>query len=360
MEKIGILTFHRAHNYGAILQAYGLQEYLKHQGYDVSVVDYCPSYLLRIYAKYSIRHWFSKYPLQAIKRLLTGPFLYRNRAIRWTKFNRFIETKLNLYPLAFNDRLETFDTLILGSDQIWNQGITGGRFDDMYFGGQAVCRIVSYAASNRTSELSVQEKEYYTEKLRRISAIGVREELLRTLLQPLTDKPITTTIDPTLLAGRSIFKQIAISPKQKQPYVLLYEIESHSESYNIAQSIADQLHANIIELVSEPSILRMWQRDQTASPEEFVGYFEHAACVITTSFHGVAFSVMFNRPFYAIRQQNSADLRIDSLLSKIGLSCRFVNKQECLTFTEINYSLANQSLSFEVARSESFLRQALM
>jgi len=77
--RIGILTFHCAHNYGAMLQCYALQEYLVAQGHEVSVVDYRPDYLTHGYVRHALHHWISRNPLRAVKRLLTEPFLYRTR-----------------------------------------------------------------------------------------------------------------------------------------------------------------------------------------------------------------------------------------------------------------------------------------
>lgn len=72
--KIGILTFHCAHNYGAMLQCYALQEYLKGRGDEVYVIDYRPDYLVFPYRRHQLVHWFSKSPLRMLKRLLSEPF----------------------------------------------------------------------------------------------------------------------------------------------------------------------------------------------------------------------------------------------------------------------------------------------
>lgn len=357
--KIGILTFHRAHNYGAVLQAYGLQEYIKQQGHDVSIIDYSPDYLTNSYRKFSIYNWLSKNPVRAAVKFLSELVLFSVRIIRWNKFDRFINGKLSLHPYRSDKKFSEFDAVVLGSDQIWNPQITGGEFDEVYFGGDAVGRIIAYAASNQSSTLSPEEKDFYMDRLGRMDAIGVRENVLQRLLQPLTATPVEFVIDPTLLAGPEVYQRIAVSPQENRQYVLIYEIVPHDFTRRIARRLADQMNAEVVELVARPSVLRMKQTKQTASPEEFVGYFKHAACVVTTSFHGTAFSVMFRKPFYAIRQDKPVDIRLESLLSSIGLSDRFVSSADNPDFKEIDYAQPGRLLDGQVESSRSFLNKSL-
>lgn len=358
--KIGILTFHRAHNYGAVLQTYGLQEYIKQLGHDVYIIDYFPHYIKKAYPKFSINNWLSKSPIRTIRKILKEPFLCRDRIIRWNSFNRFISERLNLYPYKGHDNFSDFDAIILGSDQIWNQKITGGNFDKVYFGENAACKVISYAASNQTVSLSIAEKEFYQKQLNHMTAISVRENTLQQLLQPLTNKPIHLVLDPTLLSGINVFQKIAISPKiHDKKYVLVYEITPHDYTQSIARNIAAQIDADIIELVSTPLACNLGQKRQTASPEEFIGYFKNAECIITTSFHGTAFSIMFNKPFYAVRQNKNVDIRISSLLSTIGLENRFIDNNITPSFSNIDYKESNKLLQQQVKQSQLYLKNAL-
>ena len=161
--RIGILTFHCAHNYGAMLQCYALQEYLVAQGHEVSVVDYRPDYLTHGYVRHALHHWISRNPLRAVKRLLTEPFLYRTRGKRWDGFDRFMRTKLHLTPYHPASDNVTFDLIIVGSDQIWSTRLTGEKFDPVFFGKGLACRSVSYAASMSPCCLSADERKALAE-----------------------------------------------------------------------------------------------------------------------------------------------------------------------------------------------------
>ena len=355
--KIGILTFHCAHNYGAVLQAYGLQEYLKNIGHEVYIIDFRPSYITNGYQKFSKFYWLDKKPNILLKKIRTEPLLFIQRYLRWKAFNSFINKRLHLYPFENLNKCN-LDAIIVGSDQIWNSKISNGQFEDVYFGQGANCIKISYAASSRSKVLTPYEKEYYIQHLPQFKAISVRESSLQKLLQPLVDIPIQVTLDPTLLAGVNIFKNISTKFKKKN-FILLYEVEEHPDTYRIAKSLKNQLKTDLVELVAPLSVKRLFKKNQTASPEDFIGYIQNASCVVTSSFHGVALSILFNKPFYAIRQNTEADLRTESLLDKLKLENRFISLNSTPCFSSIDYTVPNIFLISEQQKSITFLKEAL-
>ena len=131
--KIGIFTFHCAHNYGAVIQCYGLQQYLKSIGHQVYVVDYRPQYFdfyQSSHIEFSRTDGIKSFIKAKISDLLVG----RSRRKRREAFESFITKKLKLTPYIANNDYSDFDAIILGSDQIWNPGITGGNYDEVFFG----------------------------------------------------------------------------------------------------------------------------------------------------------------------------------------------------------------------------------
>lgn len=356
--KVGILTFHCAHNYGAMLQAYGLQMFLQRSGFDVSIIDYRPDYLIRDYRIYSASYWLSRSLKGCLRKIRHEAILHRIRIKRHKQFNAFMASHFKLIPYS-DSSIASLDAIVLGSDQIWNPRITGGHFDDVFFGKDVKCKIVSYAASMGNSILTEYQKTYYRKHLALLSAIGVRESSLCDLLADLTDKKITITLDPTLLAGVSVFKQMIGVPRKVSKYILVYEIESHIGTLEIAYDLARQLHCEVVELEAYLSFSRRRQKDQIASPLDFVNYIKNAECVVTTSFHGTAFSVMFEKAFYTVRQGNKADLRAGDFLDKIELSHRFIAMNERPQFSCIDYGKARNKLQTEVQRSAEFLLKAL-
>lgn len=340
--RVGILTFHCAHNYGAVLQCYALQETLKQMGHDVEVIDYRPQYLLTPYNIFNKHRILSKNPILVIKHCIREMFILAVRLRRYNAFNKFIVDRLNLsHPIIKHDIPDSYDAYIMGSDQIWNYKITKG-FDPTYFGyfdfQKGKKKYISYAASMETKLLDDRSTNFYLDALNNFDALSVRETRLAELLQPLTTKKIETVLDPTLLADRGIWNRIALQPSIKRKYVLVYQVRYNKNTLRIAHNIANQIDAIVIEITAYPTTHFNKNSLQVSSPEEFLGLVKHAACVVTTSFHGTAFSIIFNRPFYCIQLEDEGDTRAQSLLKSINLCDRMIKSNESPKFTKIDYN----------------------
>ena len=159
--KIGILTFHCAHNYGAVLQCYALQEVLKGMGHTVEVMDYRPSYLKAPYDIVSFRRIQSRNPIRLMKGMISEFLSLPERIIRHKGFDRFIKEQLCLSAPGIPSDCDAY---VMGSDQIWNPGITQG-FDGVYFGYLPFPKghrsYIAYAASMEREALDDSEKNYF-------------------------------------------------------------------------------------------------------------------------------------------------------------------------------------------------------
>ncbi len=340
--KIGILTFHCAHNYGAVLQCYALQETLRGMGHDVEVIDYRPYYLKKPYSWFDIHRFISKNPFKALHKSIKEIILLKSRYKRYTAFENFIKYNLNLSEEVCVDKISSkYDIYIMGSDQIWNPKITHG-FDPVFFGNfkfiKGKKKYIAYAASMEAKFLKDQEVKYYTKALENFDAIGVRELQLAHLLQPLTDTFIETVLDPTLLADTTIWDKIVENPNIGQKYVLLYQARINSNANRIAEEIAKQINAIVIEVTIDVSTNSNKNILQCVSPEKFLGLIKNAACVVTVSFHGTAFSVIFKKDFYCIELGDGRDTRAQSLLSSINLENRLIKKLDSPIFSKIDYT----------------------
>ena len=324
--KIGILTFHCAHNYGAVLQCYALQEYLKHLGHDVYVINYRPSYLK--YGLFIWYNWLSLDPIKCIKKTIRQICSFNLQYKRFTAFERFINDRLNVKTINLQSIQSDIDCFVFGSDQIWRKN--GNQFDPIYFGEFKAAqghKLISYAASMGMNELSETEKEQIGKWLKNFSTITVRETSLKQLLSPLTDKKIEVVADPTFLLSQQEWGKIAKAPNISKPYVLIYQVISNPLADEIAQTAARRLNAEIIEIASKiGNKPNTHYTVYTASPEEFLGWIMNARFVVTTSFHGTAFSIIFNKAFISLKQNKPSDLRIESVLKSVNLLNRFIEK----------------------------------
>ena len=360
--KIGILTFHCAHNYGAMLQCYALQEHLVSMGHSVQVINYQPTYLLKPYNVFDIDRILSKNVFKMIKNILRELFMLQKRIRRHRAFNHFLKNNIRISKLCDKQTIsDDFDVYIFGSDQIWNPKITDG-VDGMYFGcfpfpkGQNI--YISYAASIGLDSIDSAYGEILKENLKNIDHVSVREEAMVKLLKPYTDKQIKVVLDPTLLVSKAIWNKLPDNVKRRN-YVLVYQVREDPNTMEFAQHIARQLNADVVKLVAWVRRKSVNGEDSSASPEDFVSYIKHASCVVTTSFHGTAFSVIFNKPFYCLKLGGGIDNRSRSLLSILELDNRMIDKNERPTFSSIDYSLANKRLEHMRYESNSFLNLSL-
>lgn len=358
--KIGIITFHFVYNYGAMIQAYAMQEHLRLMGHESYIIDYAPEYhTVRNCKGRTWKGCFADWRLHRIPFRIFFKLFKDVSGKRAASFNQFIQSKYKLYPFSEKDDMSSFDCILLGSDQIWNQGITNRSFDPPYYGEGFNCRVFSYAASNRSSELTDYEKQEYTKRLSKLSCIGVRETNLQRLLQPLTNKKVYLNVDPTILAGTSVYENLNLSRPQKEKYVVVYEIDNHPEVQEMAKTYASKIGAKVVILVAYPNSKYGKEYDQFADPERFLAYIKNAECVFTTSFHGTALSLVFQKDFYAIRQHNSADMRIESLLKQLDQGERFVEMNERPCEKHVDYNIVTQKLKNIRQSSQVYLESAI-
>ena len=350
--KIGILTFHCAHNYGAVLQCYALQEVLKRMGHTVEVMDYRPAFLKTAYDIVSFRRIYSRNPLKILKSLVSEFLCLPERIRRYKGFDRFIKNRLRL---SSPDIPSDCDVYIMGSDQIWNPGITQG-FDGVYFGylpfSKGARKYLAYAASMEREVLADSEKDYLQKALCNFDTVSVRETHLANLLQPLTEKKVSVVLDPTLLADSSVWNVFLGQRPMKRKYVLVYQVRVDENTLRIARHIAGQLDAEVVAIASFPTWRRSRNLYKTEPPEAFVNWIKHASCVVTTSFHGTAFSIILNRPFYSLAL-GAGDTRAVSLLKMVGLEERMIAKDSLPTFQEIDYEGRRVTDRLERYRKES-------
>lgn len=351
--KIGILTFHRAKNYGAMLQCYALLSFLQSLKYAVFVLDYKPDYLA------GARDNGFLWSLKKYIRFIMYRILSKGEVKNADAFNSFVDQHLKLLPINESQNL---DAIVCGSDQIWSTKICG-NLDQIYFGklsdGKAIKRI-SYAASNGNVQLTPQQQMEFKKLLQEMNAISVRESTLQDYLNKLGLNS-KLVLDPVLLAGKKHFEAILCPIKQKKPYVLIYELTHLESTYKLANKIAKVLDADILVMAGE--MKRYFQKGIInkggLTPAQFVSYFKEAVCVVTTSFHGTAFSIVYERPFYSMYMNSDRDDRILSLLSELNLMERSVRNVDDISFTPIDYHKVNPRLESLRIESKNFLINAL-
>lgn len=332
--KIGILTFHNALNYGAVLQCYALQHYLQAKGYDVEVIDYRAPFIeeqKQFLSKTELRRrGFVALLRYVIIRLLVWPAWRKTIRV----FHHFMVSQLHLSPRATTaaDIPTGYDCIFFGSDQIWSPKLCQG-FDPVFWGQfeKHGARFVSYAASaGETSELDKTGWHEVEQRIKAFDAVSVREKSLSLALQEHCGVSATVCLDPTLLVDTTVFDRIAVRPEE-QDYVFLFNVIDDPAASRFARRVASRLGSAVVVKGQAKPQLRS-RRDklvtlkEAMSSEEFLGYIKYARCIVANSFHAIALSIVFQKDCYALKSRRSG--RVEGLLSSLGLADRIVSATE--------------------------------
>lgn len=360
--KIGIITYHRAHNYGAVLQCYALSTKLTLCGHTVDVIDYYPNYFKEQYAIFSIKK-FRKMSLRSkISYLWLFIMTYSTRNKRKKLFNAFID-KLPLTRKQYNEQdcmFENYDAIFFGSDQIWNPTLTFG--EDKIFSGnfdKNGAKFIAYAASTSPQILNKKYERYFSGIIERYNSISVREESLANYLNNIKPETALVVLDPVLLLNEKKWSEIAIEPREKN-YLLIYTVPQSEKVWELARMIAKEKQLKIIEVRPNVKVNRKKNVLQSVSPEEFLGYFKYASYIVTTSFHGTAFSVKFRKQFSTLKFGTHVDDRAFNLLSSIGLEERMIPIEKLhVPNNSIDYSQIEYKLNSHIEASIKFIESKI-
>lgn len=356
--KIGIITFHRAHNYGAYLQCFALKKVLCSLGFDVHVINYVPQWMHKTYKPCTVSRFKSLNPLHIINELILLPF----RIKRYINFEKLIESQFSLEEnCSFESLNKEYDILIIGSDQVWNKAITQG-WDNYYWGDfiekncNALPKLVAYAPSMETTIMSPQEMDIIKKKLRNFDFLSGREDDMVELLETLTDKPVSKVLDPTFLVDIKVWKEFESSCKVKKPYTFFYQAAYDKEKEIEAHEIAKKKGLRLISLtsgVNKHNTLQM----MNSSPQDFLSLVANAEMVITSSFHGIAFSLIYNKPFQLLISDNVKNTRATSLLKKLEIDVSQLSSLEY--WQNFNWSLINERIMILKSESLSYIKKTL-
>ncbi len=359
--KIGILTFHNAINHGAVLQTYATQELLRGMGHQVEVIDYRNQAVEAYYDKF--RFHLGVLLRKRKIRYLVSPFLFwlQRRA-----FSRFKNKHLRISPDGARQAGQK-DLILVGSDQLWNLRITGG-FDPWYWGDKRTIgldpektRMATWAVCMNHTEMALGETERIDRYLKNFSALSVREKELLDLIAPLTDKPVVQTLDPTLLLDADKWRALCHKVRPSH-YVAVYAIEFKDKRRvaKVAERLARKEGLGVVNLRVYADTGSLWDALHGCGPDDFLSYLNAASYVVTSSFHGTAFSMILGKQFFSVVDPERGNVRVENLLRQTGMENRKVDYDERFEqIAAIDYSQFNVGSSLKVGclRSIDFLKE---
>lgn len=354
MKKIGILTHPLISNYGGILQNYALQQVLEKEGY-------YPITINRVYKLSSFRILLSKlkqiffrHHSNKILSLTERAFLIRNSQL-------FINEKINKVDLINPSDSELvdcivnngIDTLVVGSDQVWRPSYVRNIYHEFFsfLPNDSEIKRVSYAASFGTDKCEYTEKQLSicSELLRRFNAVSVREQSANQLCSMFFNRnDVNTVLDPTLLLEKEEYQKIIKNRLKDKKGVYTYILDSTESKNELIDRVCLQLGFNNYNC--QPKFSLVGSKDKSANLndyvfppiEDWIEGFYRASFVVTDSFHGTVFAILFNKPFIAVANVERGKTRFNSLLKLFGLENRLISSVD-----ELTDELINEKIDFD-------------
>ena len=347
--KIGILTLHRANNYGAVLQCYALQQALIEFGHDAWIIDYRQPDTELSYAPISKERMYRNLsnPVALAKDMLLTPLYYMNAR----GFNQFRRKYLRCtQPFNRPDRMpQNFNVYLIGSDQLWSIQCMGGHVEPVFFGGfphPVDSRIMGYAISANLDSLNLIGVEQLKLFAANFDSVSVREVGIAQWLKANGVCEARIDLDPTLLLDPVEWVRIASEKRpSKKRYLLSYYLLPEQKA--VAKNFARSHGLKYIEL-----------GHKAHSPADFLTWVKYADCVVGGSFHITVFSILFARPFYTIQKNSCFDIRSLTFLKAVGLETHFIPISELLQVdidAPVNYAGAQASLMRLKKKSVEYL-----
>lgn len=355
--KIGIVTQPLGHNYGGILQNYALQQALSQLGHKPVT--------LRVKAEGESYHFWitvcfkvfilkllgrkprgSRYPSSPNKikaqRRKQEEFVIRHIVTSQRKYRRFPECSV---------KKNSLDAIIVGSDQVWRP-LYNPNITDMFLGfcTKSPIRRLAYAASFGVDkwEFTAVLTDVCRTLIKKFDAVSVRENSGIALCKEYLRCSAVEVLDPTFLLSREQYTSLCEDvPKPVERQLTAYVLDMNDEKRRLIERIADERNLTV----------RYFSADENATlyVEEWIAAFRDADFVVTDSFHGTVFSIIFNCDFYSILNENRGGSRFHSLLSKFNLSHRlisganFIDKEQSIDWNAVNTvhrRLKEESLDF--------------
>ncbi|GEM_PF-282842 len=374
MKQIGILTFHKAYNYGAALQVYALSRFLRDSGYDVEVIDYLSERHLRNVQRY-------KKPVnrgaleEDLLNMRYGAFL----TSRNDDFHMFAEKYLplsknrNITSAQFPGAVNAYDAVICGSDQIWNPRLPDAD-TDYFLPFDSTARKIAYGISLGNGYPGEYERpEMIRKAVLDFDFLSFREEAAITRMTHFCDlkRMPEITCDPSMLLRAEVYEELAGEKQQKEPYIFVYALGGRKRTIEAAERLSRARNIPYWGMLSGPpkaywKALHGHLMKGEQGPQDFLRMIRDAEYVVTDSFHGAVFSILFGKKFSLILREDERgniirDERLAQLTKIFRLEDHCVRAKDILnaSFTELDKEQIETIRQTYAYTSADYLHRAL-
>ena len=364
--KVGFITRHAVANYGSILQSYAMQETIKGLGYESEIINYIRNDEKgRNIGKTMLnrsKFWNKNLITRFAYNILQTPN-YTNSFNRFSEFRRELLKETREYNSLEQLKMDcpNEDAYCTGSDQVWGK-IGDDDFDKAYFLDFVPDdkKCISYASSFGKEKINKRLEQNLPELLKKYNKVLVREDSAVKLLR---DKGISCeqTIDPVYLLDKEQWNKMIGNTKYRKKYILVYQLHNNKKFEKYCKEFSKKVKLPLIRIsISWLYIVRPGKLVFLPTPQEFMAYFRDAEYVITDSFHGTSFSLIFNKKFIDILPSDTST-RITSILNLTGTQDRILNNYNDFEIIkkDIDYKKVNGIIEKERQNSIRLLKEAI-
>lgn len=361
-KKIGIITWHYYTNYGSMLQTYALVKTVRSLGYDARVLNYHnPKFGHVSSFKTIIKNILGIIPRTLLSHGLQKLYFPKDRFKKFFKETTLVYSTEQLYR-----QCKDFNAIICGSDQIWAPNV----FNPVYFldfvpNGKLK---ISYAASIGLNNIPENLKNEYKKLLSRIDFISVRESRGKVIIKEICGLDSTVVLDPTLLVRKEDWSELSIAPQFYEPYIFCYFLRDDHKYSDAVKKFAREHKTKVIG-ISLRKQDKDWMEildDRYVGPREFLGLIDNASVVITDSYHGTIFSLLFHTQFITFERFNDDETicqnsRLNQLIDNFSIAKNVVkcNQDTVLEINDIQWEDIDDNLSYLREKSLTFLKNSL-
>lgn len=381
MIKTGIVTFHRSHNCGSILQSYAMQTTLNEYGLHAEFIDFATKGQAELYSvfrplKFGTFRMFAK----SVYKNGLGAILYSRAKQNWTSYDKYFTKYLNVSVKSYSDSSELieedlgYDKYLTGSDQVWNVSIDD--YDDAYFLNFVHKHPkIAYAVSQGAKDIRkyASDSQKIAKYIKDIDFVSTREENGQKWLKGLTGEKYPVVLDPTLLHAQSEYTNIeephGVPGIEPGRYIFIYATPLSREFMKLIKKYARQNNLEIVIWHNDIWLKRLgWltgvKCPKEQNPGKYLDLIKNAKFVCTSSFHGVAFSTIYRKNFVVLENEGMRagdDDRMTGFLKRLGMFDRIVSLSqfESKMNEVVNYTGFIKELKRQQEYSHKFLDKAL-
>ena len=353
--KIGVITFFNYCNFGAALQAYALSQTLKALGHEPEYIDYTCPFIGNPFSLNSLK----KRGAVGYVYTAAGKVFYLPRQGLFRAFRERIPHTSPVTPENIAQYADCYDKYIAGSDQVFSARLTG--FDTNYFLDfvKDSSKKLSYAASFGGAEIDEGHRADYARLLGDFAALSVREDYGAELVRQLTGREAAVNLDPTLLLRREDWAALAAPSRKKQPTLLVYQLGFSHTVVKAARQIARKKRVHVEYIPFPLGGVTTGRYRLRLGPSEWLAQFRDADYIVTDSYHGIIFSLLFEKKFLVVADGQHKNRRVLSLLEHLGLTDRVITDSIPDFEARIDYARVNAILEQDRQQSIQWLREHL-